>query len=59
MERMFEVLKSVIGELNTTGCVVSALPQSIEDFPGELNGTLLVAFRIQLRITTLIDLNEI
>jgi len=59
MERMFEVLKSVIDELSTVGCVVSYLPQSIEDFAGELNGTLLVAFRIQLRVTTLIDLNEI
>ena len=39
-------------------CVVSYRPQTVEDFAGELDNTLLVLISIQLRITTLVDLAD-
>jgi len=55
----FDAIKQAIQELNEVECVVSYLPQSIEDFAGETDGNLLVMFSIQLQVTTLVDLKEI
>jgi len=55
----FDAVKQAIAELSTVDCVVSYLPQLIEDFAGETNGNLLVMFSVQLRVSTLVDLNDI
>lgn len=55
----FDAVKESIDELASVGCVVSYRPQTIEDYAGELDGTLLVLISIQLRITTLVDLAEL
>jgi len=59
MECVFEAVRAAIDELGSVKCVGLIVPQSIEDFAGELNGTLLVAFRVELFVTVSVDLSTI
>lgn len=55
----FDAIKQSISHLSAVECVVSYRPETIEDYAGELNGTLLVMISTQLRVTTLVDLAEL
>lgn len=48
----------VLDTLSDTESVVSYIPQTIEDFAGELDNTLVLLVSIQFEITTLVDLRE-
>jgi len=55
----FDAVKQAIAELKSVECVMNFRPNLIEDFAGETGGNLLVMFSVQLRVTTLVDLNDI
>jgi hypothetical protein len=48
----------VLDALAETESVVSYVPQTIEDFAGELDNTLVLLVAIQFEVTTLVDLAE-
>ena len=55
----FDGVKQAIQECLDVSCVLNARPQVIEDYAGNLNGTLLILISAQLRVSTLVDLNDI
>ena len=55
----FDAIKQAVDDLSEVSCVVSYRPETIEDYAGELNGTLLVLISTQLRVTTLVDLADL
>ena len=55
----FDAVKQAIQECLGVSCVLNARPQVIEDYAGNLNGTLLILISAQLRVSTLVDMSDI
>lgn len=52
------VIEDTLAALSATECVVSYVPQSIEDFAGEVSDSLVILVSITWEVTTQVDLAE-
>lgn len=50
-----DIVTGVIGELGDVSCVGRIVPQTIEDYAGELDGTLVLLVSVQFSVLTQID----
>jgi hypothetical protein len=50
-----DIVTGIIEELGTVECVVSYRPTTVEDFAGELDGTLVLLVSAQFTVSTLVD----
>jgi len=56
LEAVGEATTNALAEVSDIKCVISYRPTTIEDYAGELNGTLILLVSVQLSIGTLVDL---
>jgi len=56
LEAVGTATTNALAEVSDIDCVYSFRPTTIEDYAGELNGTLILLVSVQLSIGTLVDL---
>lgn len=55
---LLDAVSACMDELAAEEIVMSYIPQTVEDFAGELDGTALLLISVQFRVTTLADLAD-
>jgi len=58
LETMMDAVSAALDELDASDVVVSFVPETIEDFAGEVDGSLLIMISVRLRVGTLVDLAD-